>query len=149
MIKTFAYRKGDSFAVIKLNVFYCEKCNEYFDTRTSYIAQLKNYGISIDNMIVKHEGQVSESKNSNLVLRDQSKLRLLGYSVGANGCSTGYRHKIIDFALDSGYMSMHEIKTLLEYLITFNGSASNMYNAVKQWKEDLNYLNLVAIKKGL
>lgn len=147
VIRTFAYRKGDSFAIVKLNVFYCESCGKYFDVKTSYAEQLRKHGISIDDMIVKHEGHTSSAKNPNIVLKDQSKLRLLGYSVGVNGCTTGYRHKIIDFALESGYMTVYEIKNLLDYLITFNGSASNMGNAVKQWKEDLNYLNTIACKK--
>ena len=54
VVKKFVYKNDEYFNIIELHVFYCEKCNVYFDYLESYKNQLCNANVKTSDMIVSH-----------------------------------------------------------------------------------------------
>lgn len=56
-VHSFAFFKNGIYKVVYLNVFYCKKCNMYFDVKQSFLAQLKSLDIKPEDMIVSYKDE--------------------------------------------------------------------------------------------
>lgn len=134
--------KSKSFDVVSISMHYCSQCKKYFDIKQSFLQQIEKAHLDIHNFAVSFESESGlpiEFKQMNL--KEYSKLKLFGYSVGANGLNTSSRHDLINFLLDKHLMTASEIKSHLQFNIRYIGNKPNMENAVGDWKNDINYVN--------
>lgn len=144
-----AYLKPNKrFNIVEVAIHYCQNCQKYFDFYESFKRQLEPLGIKIDAIVAQYYDEYGRSmRKGRFELQDYSRLTLLGYSVGTHGKKNSVRQDILRFIIDNKMMSVSEIKKHLQFLIHYNGSRSNMENAIHDWQEDIVYLNKYIIKR--
>ena len=134
--------KSKTFDIVSVPMHYCSRCDKYFDMKQSFLQTLQKYNLDINYFAASFEietGQPIVFKQMDL--REFSKLKLFGYSVGSNGLSTGARQELLDFILENHLMTASEIKSQLQFNIRFIGKKNNMTNAVGDWEKDIDYVN--------
>ena len=60
-----------------------------------------------------------------------------GYSVKADGPSETERQNLLARLMTFGFLSKERIVAIIKDHINYNGRRTNMENAVKKWKDDL------------
>lgn len=144
VIVKLAYKnpKSKTFDIVSIPMHYCSRCDKYFDMKQSFIQTLNRYNLDIYYFAASFESETGQPiVFKQIDLREFSKLKLFGYSVGANGLSTGARHDLLDFILQNHLMTASEIKSQLQFNIRFIGKKSHMDNAVGDWEKDIDYIN--------
>lgn len=92
---------------------------------------LQKYNLDINYFAASFESETGQPiVFKQMDLREFSKLKLFGYSVGANGLNTGARHELLDFILKNHLMTASEIKSQLQFNIRFIGKKAHMDDAV-------------------
>lgn len=127
---------------LKFNVHYCNNCGLYFDFNHSFSQQHKS--IDYDKLIlnIKH---IEDSKAMSISFNnklEKSLLSKLGYKTGKSGISKIKRQSILKYAIESGLLSISEVKSHLEFCINFFKNQDNMQTAIKDWKDDMIYIEL-------
>ncbi len=150
VIKDFAYEDiSGNINLVKLSVFYCETCDVYFDYIESYKAQLKKANIPLIKVITKHV----DNNGREIVFGDtfnwkeESTLKHFGYSVGYSGISQSRRQEILKFVINNHFMTVNEVKSLLNQFISYNGQKSGNEKAKRDWENDLAFVNDMLINK--
>lgn len=134
--------KSKTFDIVSIPMHYCRRCNKYFDMKQSFLQTLQKYNLDINYFAASFESETGQPiVFKQMVLREFSKLKLFGYSVGSNGLSTGARQELLDFILKNHLMTASEIKSQLQFNIRFIGKKNNMTNAVGDWEKDIDYVN--------
>ena len=134
--------KSKTFDIVSIPMHYCSRCDKYFDIKQSFLQTLKKYNLDINYFAASFESETGHPiVFKQMDLREFSKLKLFGYSVGTNGLSTGARHELLDFILKNHLMTASEIKSQLQFNIRFIGKKNNMDNAVGDWEKDIDYIN--------
>lgn len=139
-----AYKNPNSktFDIVSVPMHYCSKCKKHFDMKKSFLQTLEHYHLDINYFAASFENESGQPiVFKQMDLRQFSKLKLYGYSVGANGLSTSARHGLLDFILQNHLMTASEIKSHLQFNIRYVGSKPNMENAVGDWENDIDYVN--------
>ena len=139
-----AYRnpKSKMFDIVSIPMHYCSRCDKYFDMKQSFLQTLQKYNLDINYFAASFESETGHPiVFKQMDLREFSKLKLFGYSVGANGLSTGARHELLDFILKNHLMTASEIKSQLQFNIRFIGKKAHMDDAVGDWEKDIDYVN--------
>lgn len=134
--------KSKTFDIVSIPMHYCSRCDKYFDMKQSFLQTLQKYNLDINYFAASFESETGHPiVFKQMDLREFSKLKLFGYSVGANGLSTGARHELLDFILKIHLMTASEIKSQLQFNIRFIGKKAHMDDAVGDWKMDIDYIN--------
>lgn len=134
--------KSKTFDIVSIPMHYCSRCDKYFDMKQSFLQTLQKYNLDINYFVASFESETGHPiVFKQMDLREFSKLKLFGYSVGANGLSTGARHELLDFILKNHLMTASEIKSQLQFNIRFIGKKAHMYDAVGDWEKDIDYVN--------
>lgn len=134
--------KSKTFDIVSIPMHYCSRCNKYFDMKQSFLQTLQKYNLDINYFAASFESETGHPiVFKQMDLREFSKLKLFGYSVGANGLSTGARHELLDFILKNHLMTASEIKSQLQFNIRFIGKKAHMDDAVGDWEKDIDYVN--------
>ena len=134
--------KSKTFDIVSIPMHYCSRCDKYFDMKQSFIQTLNRYNLDINYFAASFESETGQPiVFKQMDLREFSKLKLFGYSVGANGLSTGARHELLDFILKNHLMTVSEIKSQLQFNIRFIGKKAHMDDAVGDWEKDIDYIN--------
>ena len=134
--------KSKTFDIVSIPMHYCSRCDKYFDMKQSFLQTLLKYNLDINYFAASFESEIGHPiVFKQMDLREFSKLKLFGYSVGANGLSTGARHELLDFILKIHLMTASEIKSQLQFNIRFIGKKAHMDDAVGDWKMDIDYIN--------
>ena len=134
--------KSKTFDIVSIPMHYCSQCNKYFDMKQSFLQTLQKYNLDINYFAASFESETGHPiVFKQMDLREFSKLKLFGYSVGANGLSTGARHELLDFILKNHLMTASEIKSQLQFNIRFIGKKAHMDDAVGDWEKDIDYVN--------
>ena len=134
--------KSKTFDIVSIPMHYCSRCEKYFDMKQSFLQTLQKYNLDINYFAASFESETGYPiVFKQMDLREFSKLKLFGYSVGANGLSTGARHELLDFILKNHLMTASEIKSQLQFNIRFIGKKAHMDDAVGDWEKDIDYIN--------
>lgn len=134
--------KSKTFDIVSIPMHYCSRCEKYFDMKQSFLQTLQKYNLDINYFAASFESETGHPiVFKQMDLREFSKLKLFGYSVGANGLSTGARHELLDFILKNHLMTASEIKSQLQFNIRFIGKKAHMDDAVGDWEKDIDYIN--------
>ncbi len=130
--------KGLNDEIININVNYCPYCELFFIKYTEYLRYMEKYKAL--PIIMQLKGHLSNIKDSNLDLQEYSFLSLAGYTVRSkSGLDSKMRQDILKRLIELG-RSKYELINHIDRLIEFNGKKINMENAVKKWKEDLDFI---------
>lgn len=137
------FRKDDGkIVVFEVLLHFCEDCKKHFDFYESFKKQLSIHGIKLEKMIANtYDEYMNELHFSVNGLNQHSKLNLVGYSVGRSGLPVNKRHILLKTLIEKNYMSAADIKHHLSFLIRYNGKSSNMENAIRDWQEDIQFIN--------
>ena len=152
VVGTFAFydSKRDSYSTFNIVVHYCEKCRRYFEIRSSFELQLKSVGLKLEDVLTGYyNDHMVPITFKHFGLNETSLLGKYGYSVKKGGPSKYERQIIIDYVLENHIMSKSEIKSFIDYLISFNGKKSHMEDAVNKWQQDINYINSLVLKNNI
>lgn len=144
VVVNLAYKnpKSKTFDIVSIPMHYCTHCKKYFDIKQSFIRTIERQGLNINYFATSFESETGHPiVFKQMDLREFSKLKLFGYSVGANGLSTGSRHELLDFILKNHLMTASEIKSQLQFNIRFIGKKARMDDAVSDWGKDIEYIN--------
>lgn len=144
VVVNLAYKnpKSKTFDIVSIPMHYCTHCKKYFDIKQSFIRTIERQGLNINYFATSFESETGHPiVFKQMDLREFSKLKLFGYSVGANGLSTGARHELLDFILKNHLMTASEIKSQLQFNIRFIGKKARMDDAVSDWGKDIDYIN--------
>lgn len=134
--------KSKTFDIVSIPMHYCSRCEKYFDMKQSFLQTLQKYNLDINYFAASFESETGHPiVFKQMDLREFSKLKLFGYSVGASGLSTGARHELLDFILKNHLMTASEIKSQLQFNIRFIGKKAHMDDAVGDWEKDIDYIN--------
>ena len=134
--------KSKTFDIVSIPMHYCSRCDKYFDMKQSFLQTLQKYNLDINYFAASFESETGHPiVFKQMDLREFSKLKLFGYSVGANGLSTGARQELLDFILKNHLMTASEIKSQLQFNIRFIGKKAHMDDAVGDWEMDIDYIN--------
>lgn len=134
--------KSKTFDIVSIPMHYCNRCDKYFDMKQSFLQTLQKYNLDINYFAASFESETGHPiVFKQMDLREFSKLKLFGYSVGANGLSTDARHELLDFILKNHLMTASEIKSQLQFNIRFIGKKAHMDDAVGDWEMDIDYIN--------
>lgn len=149
VLLTLCLKETNKYSQVEMVVHYCEKCKVYFDFYDSFIAQLKRVKIDYRDLLVNYFDKYNKPiKFEDFNMRDYSKLRMFGYSVGNNGLRDNQRHRLLKKIIEDGFMSPVEIKNHLEFLIRYQGKRKSMEKANESWLNDIQYINNL-IKTGI
>lgn len=130
----------------EIYVGYCAECNLYYCFKDDYLEMYK-HGTPL---CVVYNEDTNESKNkiSTFQYKSQSVLKAMGYSVGMEAdLSSGERQDILATALHNKLFEIHDLISFLNWLIQTRKAQSKYNNAVKRWKEDLEFVKQYEIKK--
>lgn len=147
-VATFAYFDSSrgQYSTFKMVLHYCEKCHRYFELKSSFEFQIKSIGLQLSDVLTGYYNDyMIPITFKHFGLNEKSLLGKYGYSVKKEGPSKYERQKIIRYILENHIMSKSEIKTFLDYLISFNGKKSNMDNAISKWQNDISYINSLVL----
>ena len=125
--------------LVSFNAFYCSVCKKYYTT-SDVIKEnfpLKNYPFI----------KLNFSDYSGYYRREESELMIYGYSVKADGPSDSERQNLLSRLLTFGFLSKERIVAIIKDHINYNGRRANMENAVKRWKDDLDFVQNFNISK--
>lgn len=145
-----SYRaENNQYKLFSYKCHYCLNCHNYFDFYHSFTVQIEKHGIDISKLIIKITktyGEESFSKEWDkqsifAKFSDESLLHVMGYRVGRNGISSVDRKKLVDSLLEEKVMTVLEIKSTLNNNIRMFSGRTGYELAVKEWKEDIDYLN--------
>jgi TPR repeat protein len=124
---------GKNYAEIKLNVEYCEQCNRFYMSYTTYEHYRDIYGILLGNLRM-----YSSMDSGGAFLASESPLKLCCYSVSqTDGLSDRERQYIISQVIDKNILQKREVIRYLEYFINMNGKKRGNEIALSKWKADL------------
>lgn len=120
-------------------ITWCVDCNIIYVLEETYL-DLKKHGV-IMCQVMSHKQYIqslSDAPGSDMVLRSESFLKILGYSVNtAEDLSEEQRHAILERAIDKGVLSKDRV---LSYLDFFIKQHPHNFEAVRKWRSDRNYI---------
>ena len=120
---------------------YCPTCDKYMLSRDElkrYVKLYHSFPVKTRPFSSTEESNESERYSG---YNEQSKLRMLGYTVSsAEDLPAWKRREILQYAIESGIMTRSEIQRFLTSLIEERKNRPNMENAIEKWKDDLNYI---------
>jgi len=124
---------------ITVAVYYKKSESKYFMNEESFVPLIKANGWPNVNLHFTDNSHAGTSWTSRL--NEQSKLRLLGYTVQqADGMSAGERQSLLRSIIDSGLMTDVEIVNHLEWLVHINEGNPAFANACSCWKHDMEFV---------
>lgn len=147
------FRKDSKYGLLLYKCHYCSDCDQYFDFYNSFKEQLDKFGINQKDVccrLISSIGNYDFEEISALRFDGYNKESLLhsfGYKVGYSGLNEKERHKIIDQLLKKGVMSISEMKATINHDLNLFSSREEYKLALKEWNDDLDYLNCL-IKKN-
>lgn len=118
---------------------YCKNCNMYFMYDYEYDA-LKMEG----KPLCRIHDRIQKNKAGEIFsqLSTESIFKICGYTVDANeGMSSQARKKLLEFLINRKIVTVLQTLNFLQWLINSRKNNVNMYNAVKKWEDDFNYIN--------
>lgn len=116
-----------------IEVNYCFGCKNYYIDEKTYKDFTKDKIILAE---VFNEKEFEDFENCTGHLREKSMLRALGYDTSR---TDNQRKTLIDYMIHTGVRTKGQIRYHLEFLIE-EGLRVNHLQAVKKWKQDLEYL---------
>lgn len=118
---------------------YCKNCNMYFMYDYEYNA-LRMEGKPLCRIHDRiHKNKIGEVFSQ---LSTESIFRICGYTVDANeGMSSQARKKLLEFLINRKIVTVLQTLNFLQWLINSRKNNINMYNAVKKWEDDFDYIN--------
>jgi len=124
---------------ITVPVYYKESEAKYFMNEESFVPLIKANGWPNVNLHFSDDSHGGTCWTSSL--NEQSKLKMLGYSVQqANGMTDGERQSLLRTIIESELMTDAEIANHLEMLLHLNAGKPNFANACSYWRQDLEYV---------
>lgn len=129
----------------EIYVGYCSECDLYYCFKDDYLEMYK-HGTPL---CVVYNEETNENKNkiSTFQYKSQSVLNAMGYSVGMEAdLSSVERQDIIATALHNKLFEIHDLISFLNWLIQTRKTQSKYNNAVKRWKEDLEFVKQYEIE---
>lgn len=135
------YNDGNKIKPLKFNIHYCENCKTFFDFHDSFYSQYKF--IDYNNLIINiNEVQNDQPINGNYISElEKSLLSKLGYKVGKSGLIEKERQRILSYAIESGLLSVSEVKSHLEFCIIFFKNKKNMSTSISHWQDDMFFIS--------
>lgn len=128
---------GKNGETIKLNTNYCPQCRKCFISYNEYTNYRQRYGALLGNIKIANGSFVTSDTD----LAEESILHICGYSVSqTDNLSKTERHAVLQYLIDSKVSSKPEIISYLEFFIRRNGKRQNLEEAVRRWKEDINWV---------
>lgn len=134
-------KKNGKLVLRSIKLHYCSKCNQYFDFSNSFYNQISNYKMARDDIyaiLINDRNKEIHHESSTLQLKDESRLKTLGYS---STLPARYRQRMLKDFVKNNLLSISEMKSILEFLIRFVGSQSRMAHSKNIWEDDISYLN--------
>lgn len=123
---------------IELNVMHCMECEKFFLEYGLYQHYREKHGTILGNLRMIKNGTFDDTSYE---LADQSPLALCGYTVSKKaGLSQAERQTIIESCIVNGAMTKGRVAYLLKRCIEVNGAKPENANAVKKWREDLDFV---------
>ena len=126
------------FQAIKVTMYYESPTGQFYMNEESFLPLIKAYGMP--NITVHVKKSDSEPISDMSGFSEESKLKMLGYNVQADGMSSAERHNLLDYLIRSGQITDAEVTSHLEWAIRFNKGKPNMANACSRWREDVNFV---------
>lgn len=136
------YNDGIKIKPLKFNIHYCETCKVFYDFENSFYNQYKSIDYDKLIIIINRIDDKFLLANNYFNGLEKSLLSKLGYKVGKSGLNKWNRRKILKYAIESGLMSVAEIKSHLEFCIQFFKNKNLMEKSITDWKEDMIYISL-------
>lgn len=148
-----AYKVNENeYRTFSYKCHFCTRCNTYFDFYTSFLEQIKNNGIKKEDLVISlvkvynslgYEMTTTSnfSVNKFEIFNSESFLHSLGYVVGEYGLSEKRRHQLLKAIFSKKIMSIAEMKATINSNINLFKNRKGYELAVKEWKEDINFLN--------
>lgn len=119
-----------------LSVIYIQTENEYCVSLSDYKKFLKVYGVPINKSYLCTESPILGTLNP------ESKLKMLGYSVGAaDALSSKERRDMLRKIIEAKLLTKKEIMKHLQFLIDLNEGKNSFMDSVAKWKEDLLFVS--------
>ena len=129
-----------------LPAFYCKECNLYFMFNHTY-EKLRRKGIPLCQIYI-YEKYIKKNVGE-LQLNQESLLHAFGYNVNAiEGLTEKFRHKILTYIIENGYMKKVTIISMLNYFIDMRKGQLKHSDAIKKWKSDIEFLNRTVIESS-
>lgn len=118
---------------IKVNAYYCQKCNRYFVNYEAIEGLTKRKILPALRYSI-----VDETWGT---LNPISELMMYGYNVKEGVLSTAERHMILAGIIDAGLMRKHQIVANIQSKIDYNGKQKRNASAKQKWEEDIDFVN--------
>lgn len=141
-VRAAAYVYKDNVGVKEYEVqgYYCEDCKAYYISESEF-NRLKRLGSIMCQVFSKESFEEYKSGNAFGDLREESLLHIIGYNVNQiDNLSAETRHKILEYAIESGLMTRNEIRNHLSSLIMRNEGRTNFDKALEKWKTDRDWV---------
>lgn len=125
---------------VSFNAFFCKTCHKYFvtmDIIKKEFPKLKTPLIKLD----------VSTYFSGYERKEESELTIFGYSVKANGPDDSERQSLLSQLLASQILTKAKIISILTNNINYNGRKQNLQNAVKKWKDDIEFVQNFGVKE--
>lgn len=118
---------------VKVNVFYCRKCDKYFIN----FEALQSYFTRGIYPALQYTFNTVDTGT----LKDASELMLYGYNVREGNLTQLERRRILEWIIDSGLLSKAEIIRDLQFKVRYNGSKAGNERARQKWLDDIQYVS--------
>ncbi len=127
--------------ITTLNAQYCPHCDKFIISEKGYTDYIHDYRFLPLRLVNIGDDGFFPQSLYRTERADISPLGLAGYNVREkNGLTKEERQNLLTSLIDLGVMEKQEIINYLEMFIRTNGSKFGMYNAVRKWQSDLDFI---------
>ena len=135
--------------ILSVKCHFCEDCFRYFDFYNSFIEQIKQFGLTLNDIMIR----IDSSKYMNYdsfqdydtdfysYFGSESVLHQYGYRVGYSGLSSKRRQKLLKHLNDDKLLSIGQMKSIINLNISRVRGRSGYEQAEEDWRDDIRYLN--------
>ncbi len=124
-------------SIIPINAFYCSECKKFYTNREA-----------VDGLKKKHQFpllRIRTAYNLNIERREESDLKLYGYTARDGVLSKAERQKLLVTLITANLLPKDKIIGTIQSLISINGKKKSNENALIIWKEDLDFVSHIYI----
>ena len=138
--------KSDEIKIKIVPLVYCKECNSYYMYEYEYNALCMEGRPLCRIYNNAHRSAYGDGFNH---LSTESIFKICGYSVDANeDLSEKARHNLLDFLIKRNIVTAVQTLNFLQWLINSRRSNPNMYNALRKWENDFEYIGQTYSEQG-
>lgn len=138
--------KSEEIKIKTIPLVYCKECNTYYMYDYEYTALCME-----GKPLCRFFNASREVGTGNVFahLSTESIFKICGYSVDANeDLSERARHNLLDFLIKRNIVTAVQTLNFLQWLINSRRSNPNMYNALRKWENDFEYIGQTYSEQG-